>query len=37
MPGGSKKVTYTKKTIPLSAAGLSKYVRPFCYDQTLKG
>ena len=27
-PGGSKKV---------SAAGLFKYVWPFCYNQTLKG
>ena len=28
MPGGNKKV---------KAAGLLKYVRPFCYHQALKG
>ena len=41
MPGGNKKVTHTKANLQLkaqrSAAGLFKYVWPFCYHQVLKG
>ena len=38
MPGGNKKDTHTeKKNLQLKAAGLFKYVWPFCYDQALKG
>ena len=41
MPGGNKKVTHTETNLQLnaqrSAAGLFKYVWPFCYHQLLKG
>ena len=37
MPGGNKKVTHTLSNLQLLAAGLFKYVWPFCYDQALKG
>ena len=37
MPGGNKKVTDTWINLQLSAAGLFKYVWPFCYHQALKG
>ena len=37
MPGGNKKVTYTKtESWKLKAAGLFKYVWPFRYHQALK-
>ena len=36
MPGGNKKVTYTYTNLQLSATGLFKHVRPFCYHQALK-
>ena len=35
MPGANKKVTYTLTNLQLKAAGLFKYVRPFCYHQAL--
>ena len=38
MSGGNKKVTYLNKpAAERSAAGLFKYVWPFCYHQALKG
>ena len=37
MPGGNRKFTHTETNLQLSAAGLFKYVRPFCYHQALKG
>ena len=37
MPGGNKKVTHTWTNLHLEAAGLFKYVWPFCYHQALKG
>ena len=33
MPGGNKKVAHTKTNLQLKAAGLFKYVWPFCYRQ----
>ena len=37
MSGGNKKShTYLNKNLKLSAAGLFKYVRRFCYQQALK-
>ena len=39
VPGGNKKVTYWNLQLNAkrSAAGLFKYVWPFCYHQALKG
>ena len=37
VPGGNKKVTHTQTNLQLKAAGLLKYVWPFCYQQALKG
>ena len=36
MPGGNKKVRHTQTNLQLSAAGLLKYMQPFCYHQALK-
>ena len=37
MPGGKKKVARTETNLLLKAAGLFRYVWPFCYYQALKG
>ena len=34
--GGSKEVTHTLTNLQRSAAGLCKYVWPFCFHQALK-
>ena len=34
--GDKKKVTHTQVSLQLKAAGLFKYVWPFCYHQVLK-
>ena len=36
MSGGNKKITHTWTNLQLKAAGLFKYVWPFCYQQRLK-
>ena len=37
MNGGNKKVAHTWANLQMKAAGLFKYLWPFCYKQVLKG